>query len=341
MSTLDILPGERRDVARDALQAAFAGATTAITPVTGGASGALTYRVEAHGRPYLLRLEGARRSPLRNPHQYTCMQIASEAGVAPGLHYVDAEAGVAIMDFLPVHPLEEFPGGRVALARAAGQLVARLQATVPFPQFIDYFDALDRMLRYLRSTKLFAPGLLDPHAEGFGRIRAALPKSTRQVSAHNDPNPRNMLFDGERLWLVDWETAYRNDPLVDVAILLDQLECTPEMEQAVLAGWSGGAPDASQCARLTLIRAATRLYYAGLMLMPFAAVPRERPDGDLSAPTPAAFRRDVEEGRLAAASPETLFVLGKMQLAGFLAALAAPGFEEALARAADGEPRSG
>jgi hypothetical protein len=40
------------------------------------------------------------------------------------------------------------------------------------------------------------------------------------VSSHNDPVPANILFDGRRPWLIDWEWAYRNDPLVDVAIVL-------------------------------------------------------------------------------------------------------------------------
>jgi hypothetical protein len=335
MTTLDIVPAERRDVARAALRAVFGPLEATIEPVTGGASGALIYRVAAKGRRWLLRLEGMRRSPLRNPHQYACMQIAADAGIAPPLRFVDAEAGVAIMDFLTVRPLDEFPGGRIALARAAGALVARLQATPLFPQFVDYFDALARLLAYLRAAHLFAPGLLDPYVEGFSRIRTVLPKSSEQVSAHNDPNPRNMLFDGERLWLVDWETAYRNDPLVDVAILLDQLETTPGIEDALLVAWCGREPDAVLGARLVLMRAVARLYYACLALAPFAAAPRE-PDGDLSAPTPAAFRRAFEEGRLAPASRETLYTLGKMQLAGFLAALAAPTFGDALARVANG-----
>ena len=333
---LDGVPDDRLEIARAALRAAFGKRDTMVRPVTGGASGALTYRVEVGARFCLLRLESARRSPLRNPHQYTCMQIAAEAGIAPRLLHLDAEAGVAIMDFLSIRPRDEFPGGPVALARATGELIARLQATPTFPEFVDYFDALERLLRYVRGANLFAPGLLDPHSEGFSRVRKAIPKSNRQVSAHNDPNPRNMVFDGNRLWLIDWETAYRNDPLVDVAIVLDQMEATPEAEDALLAAWCGRAPDAALRARLVLMRAVTRLYYACLALAPIAAAPREQPDGDLSAPTPAEFRRAFEEGRLAPTSRETLYTLAKMQLAGFLAALAAPGFEDALARSGRG-----
>lgn len=31
----------------------------------------------------------------------------------------------------------------------------------------------------------------------------------RSVSSHNDTLPANILFDGKRLWMIDWESAYR------------------------------------------------------------------------------------------------------------------------------------
>src|SRR5450755_707164 len=106
-SVFDLVPAAQRDIAQAALTSAFGAAPiTGLQLVTGGASGALTYRADIAGRAYLLRLE-TRRSPLRNPHQYTCMRIAAEAGVAPPLHYVDDTAGVAIMEFLPQHSLSE------------------------------------------------------------------------------------------------------------------------------------------------------------------------------------------------------------------------------------------
>jgi len=80
-----------------------------------------------------------------------------------------------------------------------------------------------RLWAYVCRTGLFAPGALDPYTERLERIREAyLWVPTISVSSHNDPVPRNVLFDGERLWLIDWESAYRNDPLVDVAIALDR-----------------------------------------------------------------------------------------------------------------------
>jgi thiamine kinase-like enzyme len=35
------------------------------------------------------------------------------------------------------------------------------------------------------------------------------------VSRHNDLKPENILFDGDRVWLVDWEAAFLSDRYVD------------------------------------------------------------------------------------------------------------------------------
>ena len=39
------------------------------------------------------------------------------------------------------------------------------------------------------------------------------------VLSHNDVNPTNVVYDGENLLLLDWETAGPNDPLYDLAAI--------------------------------------------------------------------------------------------------------------------------
>ena len=333
------VPGDRREPVQAAVAAAFGRcAVDALQPIGGGASGALTYRVEAAGHAYVLRME-TRRSPLRNPHQYDCMRIASEAGIAPALRYVDADAGVAVMDFISQRPRGEYPGGASALVKDLGGLAARLQRTPAFPRLWDFPKVVERIFGFVRSSRLFADGLLDPHAEAFERVRAAYRwDAGALVSSHNDPNPHNVLFDGERLWLVDWETAYRNDPLTDVAILVESFAETPELERALVEVWLGAEPDRALRARLALMRQLTRLYYAALLLSNAALQPRETPESDLNAPTPAEFRAAFARGEHSPGARATMFQLGKMSLAGFLAGMGAPGFDEALAIARE-EPR--
>jgi len=329
--SFDTLSPEQHENVRSGLAAAFGSAPIdAITRVTGGATTASTFRVDIGGRRYLLRVEGEP-SPLRNPHQYVSMRIATEAGIAPEIHYIDEVARVAVIDFIEQQSLKTFPGGPRALAQALGELLSRVQATPVFPTFVNYPDIVARLFAHVRRTGLFAAGLLDAHVERLELLREAYDAGlTSLVSSHNDPVPSNILFDGERLWLIDWESAYRNDPLVDVAIVLDHLARSPELEDVLLRAWFGGAPDEALCARLELIRALTRLYYAGVMLSASAAASWVTGATDLSAPTPQEFQQSIREGRLKPGAPETRHILGKMFLASFFSGVAPPGFDAAV-----------
>jgi aminoglycoside phosphotransferase (APT) family kinase protein len=327
----DTLSAEQRENVRSALVAAFGSDSVGtVTPIAGGASTASTFRLEVRGRRYLLRVEGEP-SPLRNPHQYVSMRIAAEAGIAPDIHYIDEAARIAVLDFVEQQPLKTYPGGPRALAQALGELFSRVQATPVFPTFVNYPDIVARLFAHVRRTGLFATGLLDAHVERLELLRKAYDEgSTSLVSSHNDSIPSNILFDGARLWLIDWESAYRNDPLVDVAIVLDSFAILPELEDVLLRAWFGRAPDDALRARLELIRALTRLYYAGVLLSASAAASRVTPDTDLSAPTLQQFRLAIREGRLTPGAPETKHILGKMFLASFFSGVRPPGFDAAV-----------
>jgi aminoglycoside phosphotransferase (APT) family kinase protein len=320
------LSGAQRHAAHAAITAVLgAAAIDSVRPVTGGVSGALVFLVEAGGRRFVLRMEGPA-SPLRNPHQYSAMRIAAEAGIAPRLHYLDADDRVAMMDFIEDRPLDTYPGGRRELARAIGAMLRELQALPLFPGFVDYPDIVDRLWTHVCGTGLFADGVLDAACRRLAQIREAYaPRAEEYVSSHNDVLPRNVLFDGQRLWLIDWESSYRNDPLVDLATALDNFAPTPELEEVLLLAWLGREPDHPLVNRLAQVRALTRLYYAGVLFSASALAPRTISDRSLSAPTSAEFERAIRGGRLLAGTPETSHVLGKMFLASFLSGAVPPG----------------
>ncbi len=327
----DGLSAEQREHARSALVGAFGRAPIdAITPVTGGASTASTFRVDTGGRRYVLRVEGEP-SPLRNPHQYVSMRIAAEAGIAPKISYIDEVHRIAVIDFIEQEPLQTYPGGPRALAQALGELLSRVQVTPVFPTFVNYPDIVARLFAHVRRTGLFAAGLLDPHVERLEQLREAYDAGlTSLVSSHNDAIPSNILFDGERLWMIDWESAYRNDPLVDVAIVLDSLVRSRELEGVLLQAWLGRAPDEALRARLELVRALTRLYYAGVVLSASAAAAWVTGDTDLSVPTIAEFRQAIRAGRLKTGTPETKHIMGKMFLSSFLSGADTPWLDTAV-----------
>jgi aminoglycoside phosphotransferase (APT) family kinase protein len=314
---------------REAAHAAIAtvlGPTASVNvrPVTGGVSGAAVLLIEAGGRRFVLRMEGPE-GPLRNPHQYVSMRIA-EAGIAPRIHYLNAGQRIVMMDFIEDRPLEAFPGGRNGLARALGAMLPKLRALPLFPRFMDYPGLVARLWTHVCKTGLFADGALDAASRRLADIcKAYALDPEKYLSSHNDILPRNVLFDGERLWLIDWENSFRNDPLVDLATALDNFAPSPELEEVLLAASLGRAPDGTLRDRLALMRSLTRLFYAGVLFSASATAPRTRPDSDLSAPTAAEFERAIRDGRLSAGTSQTTHVLGKMYLASFLSGAPPPG----------------
>jgi aminoglycoside phosphotransferase (APT) family kinase protein len=344
-STFSILPEQHRESARAALLAVVdSGAHVSFEAVPGGASGALVHRVEVDGAAdLLLRIETAR-DPFRNPHRsYVCLRTAADAGIAPAVHLADPESGIVIMDFIHQRPITEHPGGVIGAIRELGGRLADLQATETFPPLLDDFATLlDQMLAMIENAGVFAPGVLAPVRDGFDRIRAAYPwQHDAQVSSHNDVNPYNVLFDGERIWLIDWEIAFRNDPLADVACVANNFidpvgpaVAADSLEDALLRAWLGRAADRPTSGRLALMRQLNRLFYACLMMS--TTVGQHPPEIDLDALTIDAFRAEIEAGRLALGSPRLLHTMGKMQLAGFLAGVADARFAERLTDVASG-----
>jgi aminoglycoside phosphotransferase (APT) family kinase protein len=324
----EALGEDRRDAALRALHCVLGPASVeAAVPLTGGITTAAVFRIDAGKRRYLLRVEGTP-SPLRNPHQYASMRIAADAGIAPRVHYVDEADRVAVIDYVETQPLARFAGGPLARAQALGELRRRLDATPVFPYFVDYPAIVARLWAHVCRTDLFASGVLDPVNERLANIREAYSwDRAASVSCHNDPVPTNVLYDGQRLWLIDWESAYCNDPLVDIAIMSDHLARTPDLKDALLQAWLGRAPDGALRARLELVRALTHLYYAGVCFSASATAPRESPDGDLAALSMAAYEDACGTDRLKPGTPATLHILGKMFIASFLTGCATPGLE--------------
>jgi aminoglycoside phosphotransferase (APT) family kinase protein len=302
-----------------------------VQAITTGASASI-HRLEVGGRPWLLRLESLQRDEVRDPHRaYACMRSAADAGIAPALLYADATTGVAIMAFVPGRPLDGFPGGSEALARSLGALAAQLQATPVFPPVADYPTIVGGLLDRLRATGLYG-SRLDPHRDGFDRLREAYPwDDSTLVSSHNDPHPGNILFDGARLWLIDWETAYCNDPAVDLAIMTMYLAGTPELQEALLQSWRGRPSDPVLRARVYLMRQLAKLFYGCANGLFLAEMRPDLVETDMAAPTPAEFSAAIREGRLIENSPEAQRIGGKVALRTFLEGIASPAFEKAVA----------
>ena len=79
------------------------------------------------------------------------------------------------------------------------------------------------------------------------------------VFGHNDLLAANIIDDGARLWLIDWDYAGFNSPLFDLANLSSNNAFTPDMDRWLLGVYFRGAVDANCRRAFTAMKCASLL----------------------------------------------------------------------------------
>ncbi len=79
------------------------------------------------------------------------------------------------------------------------------------------------------------------------------------VFGHNDLLAANIIDDGTRLWLIDWDYAGFNSPLFDLANLSSNNAFTTEMDKHLLMTYFAGAIDSTCCRGFAAMKCASLL----------------------------------------------------------------------------------
>jgi Phosphotransferase enzyme family len=212
------------------------------------------------GNPYLLRI--ITRTDARNDpaNWFTCMASAAAAGLAPRVHYTSIEDRIALTDFVDARP---FPRDK-ALALLPITLGA-LHQLPPFPKprlVGSYLASLDGFIARFGSAGILPPSETDELFELYSRARSVYPeRDSDLVSSHNDLKPENVLFDGARPWLVDWEAAFLNDRYVDLSVAANFLVAGSTDEEAYLDAYFGEPAGPYRLARFFLMCQMIGVFY--------------------------------------------------------------------------------
>ncbi|HEY7839492.1 MAG TPA: phosphotransferase [Terriglobales bacterium] len=319
-----------------ALRAAFGvAACDSIQPLTAGLSPALVYRIEVGGCPYLLRIN---LNPISDPARwFASMGAAAAAGLGPAVRYTSVDDKISITDFVERKPLP-----RASALRLLPPMLRAVHTLPPFPpmaRFPDYLDAGDAFIGRWRAAGTLPETIAAEIFPAYARLRRAYTREADDlVASHNDLNPGNILFDGTRLWLVDWEAAFLNHRYVDLAVVANFVAATAADEEYLLDAYFGQPATEYQRTRFYLMQQFAHLFYAALLLgmnrrgpqRGFAAPPAyarassgapepqagAAPTLDLDAPTPAF--RDLHDrlwsGEASLASAEAKLEYGRVHL---------------------------
>jgi len=235
---------------------------TTITRVAVGFSCAAVHRVDAAGQTFMLKVSDDRPLPSWR-HQLALLQRAADAGLAPRVVHSDETRRAVLSAFVVDRSFPMFygnPATRDAAIAALAQLLRRVHA-LPLPSATAPANPRSNgtgpreFLAQVWSA-LAAAGAVPAFVnEAIERVVAEeTPASDRApVLSHNDVNPTNLIFDGEKLLLLDWDTAGGNEPFYDLATVALFLRMDDAACRALLAAYDD-APVASLPARFAYDR---------------------------------------------------------------------------------------
>lgn len=315
---IPLVPEHRQSAVARAMQAAFdRPAPDQIEPLTGGLSGARVFRITVDGIDGVLRLDGPRDNMVPAEVWYQTTQTAAAAGLAPGVRYADASDRIMILDFIPPRSLAtEFSGSRTELMGMFGTRLNQLHQTPGFPVLVDYLDGVQSLLDGLVATGLFETSVLNPVLDLYGDLVPAYRQDAPPpVASHNDLNPRNILFDGDQIWFVDWEAAFMADPYVDLASVANVFAHSAEDRASLLQAYFGRPATGAETARLTLMQLINHLFYGAVMAAGVAgghSGPRLRSLSEMSL---AAIHQGMGDGRFDLDAPGGQLTYARARLA--------------------------
>jgi thiamine kinase-like enzyme len=247
------------DLARLRAVPVFASGPLQIDELSGGLTNHNVKVTTGDGRRYVARLSTPDASLLaidRDAEHHDSVAAAS-TGIAPTVvdRVVDGPAGSGVLVLAWVDAPAWTPDDVRAdanLPRIAAACRV-LHAGPRFARDFDMFAVQRRYLRVVRERRFRLPARYEEFLPAVDRIRAALAVRPEQtMPCNNDLLAANVLDDGERLWLIDYEYAGNNDPCFELGNIWSESALANDQLDALVSAYYG-RPRRSKVARARLL----------------------------------------------------------------------------------------
>ncbi|HEX6144006.1 MAG TPA: choline/ethanolamine kinase family protein [Geminicoccaceae bacterium] len=230
-------------------------------PVGGGISNA-NFKVVDGGRSFFVRI-GADfevHGVLRR-FELAASRAAHAAGISPEV--VHAEPGAMVFRFIEGRTLAPDDVRDPAMLERIVALIRRTHRDIPkhyrgpapifwvFQVLRDYAARLDEEDHRLKDELPRLMTAAQALESAVGRIEI--------VFGHNDLLAANLLDDGRRLWLLDWEYGGFDSPLFDLGGLAANNELSPDQEERLLELYFERPPDDELRGRYMAMKCASLL----------------------------------------------------------------------------------
>ncbi len=231
-----------------------------ISPLAGGITN-YSCRVDVDGEAYVVRICAADAALLGvdRHREYRCALAAGQAGVGPEVVCFLPELGVSVMRFIHGRHLApgETPGPEVV--ERVIRAIRRCHQGAAFETSFSPFRTLEGYREVSRRLDTPLPQDIDALYRSLSSIESAMrPDRVSHRPCHNDLWGPNLIDDGRRAWIVDWEYAGNGDVFFDLANFAIHHSPSDETDEALLRTYFGEISDAA-FARLRLLKIVAEL----------------------------------------------------------------------------------
>jgi thiamine kinase-like enzyme len=206
-------------------------------PLAGGITNQ-NFAVEDRGRRYVVRVgDDILVHGVLRANELAASRAAHAAGLSPGV--VHAEPGILVLEFIEGRTFAPEDVRNPANLERLIDMVQRCHRDIP--QFLRGPAAMFWVFHVVRD---YGHTLREGNSRHLAILPDLLARAARLEAAvgpidvvfgHNDLLAANVIDDGQRLWLVDWEYAGLNSPLFDLGGLASNSEFSPEQAEQALS----------------------------------------------------------------------------------------------------------
>jgi thiamine kinase-like enzyme len=187
-------------------------------PLGGGITN-VNFVVEDAGKRYVVRIgDDILVHQVMRFNELAASQAAHAAGISPAV--VHHQPGVLVLNFIDAVTLDEAAVRDDAMLQRVVPLIRRCHHEIP--QHLRGPVLMFWVFHVLRDYAAALSSGKSPHTARLGSLLAQADQLQKAVGpidvvfGHNDLLAANLLDDGERLWLIDWDYAGFNSPLFDL-----------------------------------------------------------------------------------------------------------------------------
>jgi len=229
-----------------------------LIPLSGGITNR-NYRIDLGGVPerYVVRLAGndTHLLGISREVEHAASVVAAGLGVgAEGVAFLRPE-GYLVTRFIEGTPLAELDVRAPALLARVAHTVRRFHDGPAIPGLFVPLRIVEayRALALERGVRI--PAEYELAQATARRIELAfLQDPLEPRPCHNDFLPGNLIDDGERIRIVDWEYAGMGDPFFDLGNFSVNNDLSTDEDVALLEAYDGERPRRERLARLALMR---------------------------------------------------------------------------------------